>query len=816
MAEAEVMAVEDAGDEEMAEDLQALGIAMPVLSPCKRGGDDGDAASRAPTAGPTKKQKIERIGAAKPSKKNRRQCRGCQLWFCDEDMALGQNFDHSCKNKLDNIQRIAKAQGQMDWYRDVRSNDVKLQQVMVEYTNRVACNPRKHSISRGVTMSYLESVVCSTEVITEELGKFMFERQYMAFAETFDGGKLSESQAKHQWSSWKTLVETPETDWPPSDNKGPGGDLRIWVKTEDVIRFTNRMARKKELQLQHKATKNVSDQDMAAAHKKLQVDHDFMAGKGATADIKEDAKNMWGNTGGQAFQSRASDLPDIKVLENSNEDDAETFIPDDDEDADSSKKTELASEGGKSDARSSKRKGTGWFDYDKVVGRAQRAFTSSHENFVNELKWVLTKAEDVLTLLNNSDMSVKEKCKSEERVLSSRKEFLHKVVEGDATKLRELIAKFKPSANGAIPATPGAGDGAIPATPGAATVASRAVVGYAPPCASYDELITVQAISVIAQSFDEAKTSNDIKDTKGRIATARKPIKELAAAVNGAAKELTMARDLASKPASSAVAGRSKGRGKGAGKAGKGIAGDFSGATRAQMSSTTCPLLECGAENGVEITQVSTKDDEVTLAEEDCDYSMPMLINSDGIAKKMDDDKAIQGILDSFMNEFDKSAAKSKSGRGGMRCPASNDAVVQARQCLAGVLPSFVNDSSDEKLAPHMELSTFAVARDQLKPFCEQDNLATLRYQKCGTRKVFLTATEHMMKFMVDVKKLASAAVTPYRASLFMKVMITNHNHINSYVNVKCIYIYIYYYIHVFIHMTMSWRSRTKPRSWST
>jgi hypothetical protein len=314
----------------MAEDLQALGIATPAMSPQdmrKRGSDAGDTdGGGGKEATPTKKQKIERIGAAKPSKKHRRQCRGRQLWFGDEDMALAQNFDHGCKNKLDNIQRIAKAQGQMDWYRDVRSNDVKLQQVLVEYTSRVTSDPRKNSVSRGVTMSYLEAVVCSTEVITEDMGKFMYERQYTAFAETFDGGKLSESQAKHQWTSWKTQVETPESDWPPSDNKGPGGEMRIWVKTEDVIRFTNRMARKKELQLQHKATKDVSDQQMALMHKKLQVDHDFMAGKGATADIKMDAKNMWANTGGQAFQSRASDLPDVTLLQNSKEDDEEVYV----------------------------------------------------------------------------------------------------------------------------------------------------------------------------------------------------------------------------------------------------------------------------------------------------------------------------------------------------------------------------------------------------------------------------------------------------------------------------------------------------------
>ena len=44
-----------------------------------------------------------RIGATKPSKKCCRQCRGCQWWFAEDHMALGKDFCHNCKNKLDNI-----------------------------------------------------------------------------------------------------------------------------------------------------------------------------------------------------------------------------------------------------------------------------------------------------------------------------------------------------------------------------------------------------------------------------------------------------------------------------------------------------------------------------------------------------------------------------------------------------------------------------------------------------------------------------------------------------------------------------------------
>ena len=78
---------------------------------------------------------------------------------------------------------------------------MKCQQVLVEYTTRMTNNPKKSVVPRSTTLQYLEVVVCSTEVITEECGKMMYKRQYLDFAESYDGGKLSDAQACHQWSA---------------------------------------------------------------------------------------------------------------------------------------------------------------------------------------------------------------------------------------------------------------------------------------------------------------------------------------------------------------------------------------------------------------------------------------------------------------------------------------------------------------------------------------------------------------------------------------------------------------------------------------
>lgn len=48
-------------------------------------------------------------------------------------MAVGVPMDFGCKNKLDNLYRISKSQGKLEWLKEVRSNDIKLQQVLVGY-----------------------------------------------------------------------------------------------------------------------------------------------------------------------------------------------------------------------------------------------------------------------------------------------------------------------------------------------------------------------------------------------------------------------------------------------------------------------------------------------------------------------------------------------------------------------------------------------------------------------------------------------------------------------------------------------------------
>ena len=219
--------------------------------------------------------------------------------------------------------------------------------------------------------------------------------------------------------------------------RGRAATFEFWVKTEDVIRFTNRMQRKKELQLERQRIKGPDDQQIAQAHKRLQLDHEFMSGGAMGSDIRSEAANMWRSTGGQAFQSRAADLPDIQALEaaaeapeEEEEDAAEEEQPPDD--GDGAERASGAAPGGKSK----------WFDFDKSVGKAQRTFQTSHEKLVKDMRECDTKAQAILTSFEAASFVTTEKCKSEERVLVSRKKYIAAILAGDNASLQQLISKF--------------------------------------------------------------------------------------------------------------------------------------------------------------------------------------------------------------------------------------------------------------------------------------------------------------------------------------------------------------------------------------
>ena len=74
------------------------------------------------------------IGVKKFGRGYTRQCKGCQLWFKPEGMASKSSCCSKDKNKLDNLSRLAKAQGKAKWLSEARRDEDKISKILKKYS----------------------------------------------------------------------------------------------------------------------------------------------------------------------------------------------------------------------------------------------------------------------------------------------------------------------------------------------------------------------------------------------------------------------------------------------------------------------------------------------------------------------------------------------------------------------------------------------------------------------------------------------------------------------------------------------------------
>ena len=82
-----------------------------------------------------------------------------------------------------------------------------------------------------------------------ELGEFMWEDEFMEFAQTAKMGFLSKPEREKLWQDML------EESWRPRDKLGPRGYLRLWVKTKDQGERYSDISASKKLQLQEHTKK---------------------------------------------------------------------------------------------------------------------------------------------------------------------------------------------------------------------------------------------------------------------------------------------------------------------------------------------------------------------------------------------------------------------------------------------------------------------------------------------------------------------------------------------------------------------------------
>ena len=177
------------------------------------------------------------------------------------------------------------------------------------------------------------------------------------------------------------------------------------------------------------------------------------------------------------------------------------------------------------------------------------------DKFVADIDVARATAAEAMAVHTSCKDDLREKCENEARTLQNKMDALDMVRNSECDKLAKMISRFQSQQSERLAASPSS-----------ASAVGRALLGFAPPCASYCELLPVSKLRSRTQDVDTCASNEDIAEIRKDIASMKKPIRELMGAVRSAARELATARDQEMK--------MSKGGGKGGrGKGKKGTGG---------------------------------------------------------------------------------------------------------------------------------------------------------------------------------------------------------------------------------------------------
>ena len=282
----------------------------------------------------TIRNNIKLVGKDKKSKTHFRWCRACRKWYTNEGMALAGNSCIADKRALDSIYYWSKVQNRLEWYARMRDSEEKIFVAVTEFHDRFPSDFEQTGVkrarqSRDVTSTFLEQVICATKVTHRTEGELMWLKEFVDFAQSYKGGKMTDDQARSQWQKWvQQLEEEGEACELLHDYKGPASaPMRFWVKTSDKILFDEVFEKQKIARVEEKSVKKATQDDIDSMQRKLQTNHENIGRSSVVQDMSVAAKNMLAVKGEDparsAFEGNNMEIPNIsKLAESESEGDA--------------------------------------------------------------------------------------------------------------------------------------------------------------------------------------------------------------------------------------------------------------------------------------------------------------------------------------------------------------------------------------------------------------------------------------------------------------------------------------------------------------
>ena len=195
--------------------------------------DEMPPAEPAPVTPPKKTTKGKRK-SSKKEKQQREDSKKCSECHKTKDAAAfneDQNRCRDCFNDVRALYRVAKTQGCTAAVTELRTNSPRgfqaLQKAFAKERDEVRRSGRKLKFQVHV---FIQSLEKRAGFRSSEIGEMMWEGEFYAHCETAKMGFLSRQEANQLW---KTYLAEAERGDRATDEDGPRGYKRVWVKTKD-------------------------------------------------------------------------------------------------------------------------------------------------------------------------------------------------------------------------------------------------------------------------------------------------------------------------------------------------------------------------------------------------------------------------------------------------------------------------------------------------------------------------------------------------------------------------------------------------------
>ena len=464
------------------------------------------------------RHKSRRVG------KGFRCCRACGQTKPEGEFALNQVVDTWCKKALDNIGRMARAQGPdaLEFFKDAKADPAKCKKMLDSY-GKAYKNWTAGKTSKLVwsIVQYKERAKAESGVMLSGNSQLMWERQAIKFWMSVDGGALSETEAEAKWSALAARVGEPDVIY---DKNGPTRKpLRVAVLREDMVYNYNKLAKERELEFQDKPQKKVDAGTIEKYAKRVTSNHQQVGGNHSEAMAKvlpsgsRLEQSLVQGGAGQAFDEANMNIGNIQDL-----------LPEED---DKKKANEAEGSGAESEKEDEpgeepKPKVRSWFDKDRAINNAQKGLAMQED----KLRKAQSERKTELKALIAAIMALTEEEQShyrgELKIATVRLQFLEAVGDGvvNGQSLAELIKQFQSTTSGNSPAKAKAS----PQDPSAASTAAGLVqLGQFPPCQQFASLVTFTQLSLLKDEVLNCESAEDIKAHKKTFNDTKAPINDL-------------------------------------------------------------------------------------------------------------------------------------------------------------------------------------------------------------------------------------------------------------------------------------------------